>query len=139
MRAYHRWLGSLCEASPGRRVGIGVLGPVYDVDETLQQLDFMRNVGLRGVTVPPPADFVPPLIDRFYDPVWARCSELRMPLHVHAGWGGFPDPRIARNADPKALGLAWSVQAITATEAGLMGRRALWILMLGGVLERHPI
>jgi predicted TIM-barrel fold metal-dependent hydrolase len=137
LRAYHRWLGDLCKASPGRRVGIGVLGPVYDIDDTLRELEFMRDVGLGGVMAPPPASHVPHLLDRYYDPVWAKCAELAMPLHVHAGWGGVPDPRIRITNPGSWSEVNWSVRAVGFAEASLMGRRALWLLILGGVLDRH--
>ena len=99
-------------------------------------LQLMRDVGLGGVMVPPPAPWVPPLIDRYYDPLWARCAELAMPVHVHSGWGGYIDPRMTRTAiGDDFASMNWSARAIGAVENSWMGRRALWMLILGGLLS----
>ena len=136
-RAYHRWLGELCQAHPGRRVGVGVLYPVDDVQEAIEDLEFMRQVGVAGVMCPSPVPQAPPLWDRWYDPVWAKAAELRMPVHLHTGWGEKIDPRIKfgrPDADDYDPGMA----AIDDIERMWLPRRALWLLTLSGVLQRHP-
>jgi predicted TIM-barrel fold metal-dependent hydrolase len=136
-RAYHRWLGELCEAHPGRRVGVGVLYPVDDVGEALEDLEFMRGVGVRAVMCPPPSPSVPPLWDRFYDPVWAKLAELDMPVHLHTGWGEKIDPRIQFKR-PDAEDFDPGMTAIDDIERMWYPRRPLWLLTLSGVLDRHP-
>ena len=137
-RSYHRWLGELCMAHPGRRVGIGVLYPVDDVAETVEDLEFMKEEGLGGVMCPPPSGSVPPLWDRYYDPVWAACADLQLPVHFHTGWGEKIDPRIVY-LNPNSPDFDPGMTAIDDIERMWLPRRPLWILTLSGVLDRHPI
>ncbi|MCU1486550.1 MAG: amidohydrolase [Actinomycetia bacterium] len=136
-RAYHRWLGELCQAHPGRRVGVGVLYPIDDVQETIDDLELMRSLGVGAVMCPPPVLSAPALWDRCLDPVWAKLAELDMPVHLHAGWGEKLDPRVSLRR-PDSPEFDPGVQAISDIEMFWYPRRALWLLTFGGVLDRHP-
>ena len=63
--------------------------------------------------------------DPVYDPVWAVCAELNMPVHTHSGGG------------PADLG-ANAPMEIMFTEGWFWAGRPLWVMLLGGVFERHP-
>jgi predicted TIM-barrel fold metal-dependent hydrolase len=92
----------------------------------------MAAAGLRGVQCPRPAPGGPPLSDSSYEPIWRACVELAMPVHVHIGWGGTNVDGLLPSAqrDP-------AVAAVVRSEIRWLSRRPLWLLIWGGVLERH--
>ena len=66
----------------------------------------------------------PPYHDEVYEPVWATCAELRMPVHVHSG-----------NADKASYG---TYVGMYVTEVRWWSTRPLHFLLWAGVFERHP-
>ncbi|MCU0270053.1 MAG: amidohydrolase, partial [Acidimicrobiales bacterium] len=59
-----------------------------------------------------------------YDPVWAACEELSMPVHVHSGV-----------ADKASYGPHIGIYT---TEVRFWSSRPLWFLIWSGVFERFP-
>jgi predicted TIM-barrel fold metal-dependent hydrolase len=81
--------------------------------------------GLRGgILIPATWGHYPPYHDRRYDPVWAACQDLQMPVHTHSG----PAPREDYG---EHLG-------IYVTEVRWWGVRPLWFALWSGVFERFP-
>jgi predicted TIM-barrel fold metal-dependent hydrolase len=79
------------------------------------------------VNLPAPrADFAP-YNDPVYDPLWAVCADLGVPLMTHGGGGEFP---LGTEA-PMGMQLYLC-------ETEWLSRRGLWQLIFGGVFERHP-
>ena len=87
-RAHNRWLAELCARQPraaGRRGD--------RADHGRRRRGRRRDPpgsrsGLRGgILIPPMWQPHAPYHDRRYDPVWAVCEELAMPVHVHSGVG----------------------------------------------------
>jgi predicted TIM-barrel fold metal-dependent hydrolase len=126
-RAYDRWLVDFCDDLPGRRAGLAML-TVHDLDATIAEIKWSVEHGLKGVILPTvPGDGLPPYYDNCYDPLWAACQDLDMPVHIHGG-GGTPD-----------YGNYGVVSMLMyATEATYFSHRNLWVLIWGGVLERFP-
>ena len=125
-RAYNRWLADFCEAGAGRWAGIAAV-PFWDMGRAVQEIEWAANAGLRGgVLVPQETPELPLLNAPYYEPLWAACEDLGMPLN----WHGTDPPRDAGNR-PEAF-------AIRRTEIYLQARRPLFILMWGGVFQRHP-
>ncbi len=125
-RAYNRWLAGFCAPSPERWAGIAVV-PLGDVGRAVEELRWAAGAGLRGgMLLPPMIPELPAFNDPCYQPVWAACEDLQMPLNQHVG-GWMPD----YGTRPEAF-------ALQRTEANWFSRRSLWFLMWGGVLERHP-
>jgi predicted TIM-barrel fold metal-dependent hydrolase len=60
-----------------------------------------------------------------YEPVWACCADLDMPIHVHGA--AAPD-----------YGDSVGTIGIYITECHWWSARPLWFLLWGGVFERHP-
>ena len=81
-----------------------------------------------GVLLPnvPPNSEVAPLWDPCYEPLWDLCEELGVVLNVHSG-SGLPD-----------FGEHEAARAIMLIELAWFSHRAVWHLIFGGVLERHP-
>jgi predicted TIM-barrel fold metal-dependent hydrolase len=156
-RAYHRWLADFMAASGGRLFGVAEPGPCVDMDETLEDLRWVADHGFVSVSLPGSvADpNLPQLNDPYYEPFWATCEELGLVLSVHAGWGsvqgGFFE-LLARLKEMTGASLGGersfedTAEAIGTMMAAddsplrldLITRRPMWMLMAGGVFDRHP-
>ena len=88
IQAHNRWMADYCAEKPEARAGIGQIF-LNDVDDTLADIRWCHENGLRGGvligSVPPTCDWLAPLYDPIYDPVWALCEELDMPVNAHSG------------------------------------------------------
>ena len=125
-KTYNRWLADFCSKSPERWAGIAVM-PLWEIDRAVKELEWAAKVGLRGgMMLPPMVPELPGFNDPYYEPVWAACEDLEMPVNQHVG-GHMPD----YGTRPEAF-------ALLRTEANFFSRRSLWFLMWGGVFERHP-
>jgi predicted TIM-barrel fold metal-dependent hydrolase len=129
-RAYNRWLADLAGAVPGRVAGIALV-PFDDVPTAVGEIDAARQAGLiGGIQLPglplTTNDSEWMLHHPRYEPIWAACEDLEMPVNIHstgsgANYGELPASR-------------W----IHTTEAYWASRRPIWHLLWSGVLERHP-
>ena len=93
IQAHNRWMADCCARFPERRAGIGQIF-LNDVDDAIEDVRWIKENGLRGgilmSAVPPDVDWVKPLYDPIYDPLWAVCEELEIPVNSHGGTGS-PD------------------------------------------------
>jgi predicted TIM-barrel fold metal-dependent hydrolase len=129
-RAYNRWLADLCAAHPGRHAGIALV-PFDDVPAAVAAITVARKAGLVGGVLVPGLPLTTNdsewmLHHPRYEPIWAACEDLDMPVNIHstgsgANYGELPASR-------------W----IHTTEAYWASRRPVWHLLWSGVLERHP-
>jgi predicted TIM-barrel fold metal-dependent hydrolase len=123
--AYNRWLADFCHQVPGRRAGVALI-TLDDIDTTVHDIGALRDRGLFGGVLLPGGTGDHPLYHHpRYEPLWAACAELDLPVHTHSGWtpnyGDFP----------ASLG-------IFLTEISWFAHRPLWLLLWSGVFERHP-
>lgn len=128
LRAHNRWLADFCARAPGRRAGVAQI-MLHDVDAAVQEIRWARDAGLNGgVLLPgtPPGSQLPPLYSEVYEPIWAVCEELAMPVNHHAG-----------SAVP-VMGEEPIDKIIFLLEVTWWAHRALWHLIFAGALERHP-
>ena len=128
LKAHNRWLSDFCNDAPGRRAGMAQI-LVHDVDAAVSEIRWARDAGLfGGILLPgiPPDSGLPPLIATEYEPIWATCEELDMPVNHHAA-----------NAAPD-YGPYDATMAMWLIEGGFFSHRALWMLIFAGVFERHP-
>jgi predicted TIM-barrel fold metal-dependent hydrolase len=89
-RAYNRWLAEFCSYAPDRLIGAAAIVEWPDPAGAAAQVRQARAMGLRAVfppQVPGLPDGGPPLSDREWDPFWAACAELEMPVVFHVGFG----------------------------------------------------
>jgi predicted TIM-barrel fold metal-dependent hydrolase len=127
-RAHNRWLVDFCAAAPGRRAGIAQIF-LNDVDAAVTDVRWTKEQGLLGGVLLPgrPDDTeLAPLYDPVYEPLWAACEDLEVPITHHSGQGS---PDYGRSS---AAGVMWIV------ETQFFSHRPLWQLIMGGVFERHP-
>lgn len=128
LRAHNRWLADWCAEYPGRRAGIGQTW-FNDVDETVRDVHWIADHGLRGgVLLPgaPPGATIEPLHSPIYDPVWRACEERGVVLNTHGGSGS---PDYGEHPASRSL---WLI------EAAWFAHRALWTLIMAGVFDRFP-
>ena len=129
-RAHNRWLADFCAANPERHAGVALIA-VDDPQEAVKEITRARKAGLRGGIMLPALTLWTDDPEKFwnhprYEPIWAACADLSMPVHTHAAgptlnYGDLPGAR-------------W----ILTTEVYLTTYRLLWFLLWPGVLERHP-
>jgi len=128
IRAHNRWLAEWCGQAPERRAGVAQIF-LNDVDDAVADVQATKEAGLRGGILLPgvPDDTeLLPLYAPEYEPLWAACEELDVPINHHSG-GGSPD-----YGKYPVAGVMWLV------ETQWFSHRALWHMIMGGVFERHP-
>ena len=124
-RAHNRWLAELCQDSPERRAGVAVVPLMVDVDAAVVEIRRAHASGLRGgILIPPMWQPYEPYHHPRYDPVWAVCQELGLPVHTHSGV-----------ADRASYG---PHVGIFTTETRFWSSRPLPFLIWSGVFERFP-
>ena len=129
LQAHNRWMADFCADVPGRRAGIAQV-MLHDIPAAVQEIRWAKEHGLTGgVLLPgaPPGSGLPPLHDAtYYEPLWAVCEELDVPLNHHSG-----------SAAPVA-GEEPEDKVVFILEVTWWAHRALTHLLVSGVFERHP-
>ena len=129
LQAHNRWLVDFCARTPGRRKGIAQI-MLHDMDAAVAEVRWAHAHGLTGgILLPgsPPGSGLPPLWDGdYYEPLWAVCEELGMPVNHHAGGQspGFGDK--PEDAVVFLLEVTW------------WAHRGLAHFIVSGAFERHP-
>lgn len=139
-RAYNRWLADFCAASPRRRTGL-VQILLADVDVSVEEVRRGAERGLRGVQLPVSEAGQPMLYHPRYEPIWAECERLGLPVVVH-GSTGLPTTEWNLGLDD-GEGPGFDVardaaRCVNGAEFMFHARRTIWHLMFGGVFDRHP-
>jgi predicted TIM-barrel fold metal-dependent hydrolase len=90
VEAYNDALVDLQNQGVGRLLPQAVL-PLWDIDASLRELDRVRKLGLTGVVMSDkPADFgQPPLSHPVWEPLFATCQDLMLPINFHIASGSF--------------------------------------------------
>jgi predicted TIM-barrel fold metal-dependent hydrolase len=122
--AHNRWLAELCQSSPERRCGVALVPITAELDQVLAEIRRSKEAGLGAVMIPAMWVNQAPYHDRCYDPVWALCQDLQMPVVTHSG----PAPR---EEFGNHLG-------IYVSEVVWWPARPLWHMLWSGVFERFP-
>jgi predicted TIM-barrel fold metal-dependent hydrolase len=129
VHAHNRWLLDWCNEFPDRRAGVGQIF-LNDLDHAMEDALWIKENGLRGGVmlpiIPPGADWVKPLYDPIYDPLWALLEDLEMPVNVHGGSG---NPEYG-DYDVSML--------LYIQEVMFYSQRPLVQFILSGVFERFP-
>jgi predicted TIM-barrel fold metal-dependent hydrolase len=127
-RAYNRWAAELCGQSPHRRKGLIVAPLLGAVDEAIAEIRRAHTEGLvGGIIIPPQWTGYESYTSYAYDPVWAVCQDLDLPVHCHSG----PAPR-------EDYGQARGWMSVYGYETIFFTARPLWFMLLTGVFERFP-
>lgn len=128
VRAHNRWLADFCAQAPGRRAGIAQVF-LDDVDAAVAEARWAKEHGLKGILLP--ADHLLQLSNLYYpryDPFWAACVDLALPVGRHGVICS--EPASAGGIGAPAVGLF---------EAYFFAQqRGIDHLVLSGVFERFP-
>jgi predicted TIM-barrel fold metal-dependent hydrolase len=128
IQAHNRWLADFCADAPGRRAGIAQVF-LYDVDDAVAEVRRARDANLFGGILLPgvaPDSGLPPLYAPEYEPLWAVCEDLDMPINNHAGQAA-PD-----------FGSYKASTAVFIIELSWYSHRVFWHMLFGNVFSRHP-
>jgi predicted TIM-barrel fold metal-dependent hydrolase len=127
-RAYNRWAAELCRESPERRRGLIVAPFLGDLDGAIAEIRRAHAEGLTGGIIIPPRWMGHESYTSYrYDPVWAVCEELSLPVHCHSG----PAPQ-------EDYGEVRGWMSVYGYETIFFTARPLWFMLLTGVFERFP-
>jgi predicted TIM-barrel fold metal-dependent hydrolase len=130
LQAHNRWMADFCKEAPGRRAAC-VQVFLNDIDDAVDEVRWARDAHgapFGGVLVPgvAPNSGLPGFWEPHYEPLWDVCEELDVPVNLHGG-SGVPD-----------YGEHEAARAMLLIELPWFAHRAVWHLIFGGVLERHP-
>jgi predicted TIM-barrel fold metal-dependent hydrolase len=107
--SFNRWLlEDWGYGADDRIIGVPLLS-LLDLDEAVKELEWLIAAGARAVSMRPGPAFGRSPADPFFDPIWARLDEARVPVTYHVGesgynemmsvhWGERPNPRSHRQS-----------------------------------------
>ena len=127
-KAHNRWLSELCKESPERRCGVALMPVTHDVDRAVKDVQEARDMGLKAVLIPSMWNDNAPYHDPMYDPFWAACQDLDMPIHTHSG--------SAPHAEYGPPGPGHTGMYVA--EVRWWAARPIHFLLWSGVFERFP-
>lgn len=148
-RAYDRWAADMFGPAKDRILCVGDPASQPRLEDILAELDWIANHGFAGAYVPGyfQRPDLPPPHDPFWEPYWTRLTDYGLPAVIHAGYGqkqceflhGIEALRQNMEAQGRSDLLAEIINnAEKFFSKDVRPRRAMWNLMLGGVLDRHP-
>lgn len=137
-RAHNRWLAELCSQAPERHAGVAVVPLLWDIDEAIREVKWVKENGLKAVLIPLQTGEFEPYHHRRYDPFWQACEDQGIVVNFHSGAApmedffgkGFPAEMPGEEL-PGAMGAYVS-------EVFFWTYRPLTFLIWGGVFERFP-
>jgi uncharacterized protein len=83
---YNDAMAEMQEWSGNRLLPMPIL-PAWSVDDCVREAERCASLGFRGVnmTTDPQDSGSPDLVNRAWDPLWAACADLDLPVHFHIG------------------------------------------------------
>jgi predicted TIM-barrel fold metal-dependent hydrolase len=128
IQAHNRWLKDFCDLAPGRRFGIAQIF-IDNVDDAVAEIRWAKEAGMRGVLLPGDHHLkLHNLYYRKYDPIWAVCQELEMPIGRHGTVVGSGEETDSID----------EAHAVGVFETLYFSQRTLFQLVLAGVFDRFP-
>jgi predicted TIM-barrel fold metal-dependent hydrolase len=130
-RAYNDWMRDFCAEYPTRMFGCGMVAP-HDVGQAVAEARrCVQELGFKAVFLSPGTVNRKPWHHRDYDPLWAECERLNVPICFHGGGQNFLRPDFSLEILDKLL--MWHTFS---QPLGIM--TTLVSLTAGGVFERFP-
>ena len=135
-RAHNRWLAEFCQMAPERHHGVGVVPLLWDVEESVKEIEWLVKNGIRSVMIPSVAGEFDGYNHIKYDPFWAACQANEVIINFHSGAGPMED----------IFGKTWPViddgcvgaMGIFSGEVFFWTYRPIVFMIWGGVFERFP-
>lgn len=139
-RAHNRAMAEFCSADE-RLIGVAMV-PLDDPDAAVREIAHAHELGLGAVWIAADAPGGRSPGHPEHDPIWATLSERRLPFILHVGSGvlGIPDSWMndGRPESESARGGAEIIGSKDLTVIHHSAVRFLSVMVLDGVLERHP-
>ena len=129
-RAYNDWLFDFCKGDPDRMFGAAHLAP-HDVDLAVQETRrCVQELGFKAVYMRPNIVNGRNWHDRYFDPLWAECDRLNVPVCFHEG---------GRTPQLNQVGNQFATTMLQHTCSHSMAMMMAAVSFCGGgVLERFP-
>jgi len=131
-RAYNDWMHDFCKPAADRLFGAAMVAP-HDVTSAVEETRrCVTEYGFKAIFLPPGTVNRRPWHDSYYDPLWAECQRLNIPVAFHGGGRTSltPDFSLQIFADKLMLWHTFN-QPLAVMTAGVS-------MCGGGVLERFP-
>src|SRR5439155_785285 len=130
-RAYNDWLRDFCAHAPERMLGAGMVAP-HDVAAAVAETRrCVEQLGFKAIFLAPGCVARRPWHDPYYDPLWAECERLGIPVTFHGGGQTYLKPDFSLEVLDKLV--MWH------TFGQPLGVMFVAVsLCAGGVLERFP-
>jgi predicted TIM-barrel fold metal-dependent hydrolase len=130
-RAYNDWLHDFCRTHPERMLGAGMVAP-HDVNAAVAEAcRCVEKLGFKAIFLAPGTVNRRPWHDRAYDPLWAECERLNIPVAFHGGGQTYLKPDFSLEIFDKLM--MWH------TFSQPLGIMTVAVsLTAGGVFERFP-
>ena len=138
-RAHNRAMAAFCKADP-RLHGVA-LCDLDEPDRSLEELEFALDLGLGPIWIPARAPGGVSPGHNKHDRFWARLAQARVPFVLHVGSGPLQIDDAWRNngrAPPIRMPVAEVINSKDLMVVYQPAERFLSVLILDGVLERHP-
>jgi uncharacterized protein len=130
-RAYNNWLRDFCDEDPTRLYGAGLLAPHGPELAAQEVRRCVEELGFKTVFMHPGCVDRRPWHDPAYDPIWAECERLGVPVSFHGGGQTYLKPDYALEVFDKLM--MWHVFN---QPLGIMA--VVVSLTSGGVLQKFP-
>jgi predicted TIM-barrel fold metal-dependent hydrolase len=130
-RGYNDWLHGYCGHDPTRLLGAAMVAP-HDVGAAVAETRrSVERLGFRAIFLAPGCVGRRPWHDRYYDPLWAECERLDIPVTFHGGGQTWLKPDFSLEVLDKLM--MWH------TFGQPLGCMMVAVCFTaGGVLERFP-
>jgi len=130
-RAYNDWLADFCKAYPAQFFGAAMVAP-HDVAAAVAETRrAVTQLGFKAIFLAPGCVNRRAWHDASYDPLWAECERLHVPVTFHGGGQTFLKPDFSLEVFDKLMMWHTFNQPL-----GIM--TAAVSICSGGVLERFP-
>jgi predicted TIM-barrel fold metal-dependent hydrolase len=130
-RGYNDWLADFCRPHPGRFYGAAMVAP-HDVAEAVAETRrAVTELGFKSIFLSPGVVGRKQWHHPSYDPLWAECERLGVPVAFHGGGQNYLKPDFSLEIFDRLM--MWH------TFSQPLGIMAVAVsLTAGGVLERFP-
>jgi predicted TIM-barrel fold metal-dependent hydrolase len=159
-RAWNRWAADNFGFAMDRFLVTAAIGPCTDMEAAIAELRWVKEHGFTATYLPGYLRYpdMPQLYEDYWEPFWAACAELDLPVVVHAGFGTqqgqvFPELEKIYDAVAEKAGSTEREVLVANADAVPMeslmffndflnhnvdSRRPYWQLAMGGAFDRHP-
>ena len=134
-RAYNNWLADFCREEPNRLYGAALIS-VQAVDEAVLEVRrTVEELGFKGIFLRPNPVRGRNWHDPAYDPLWAQCQELGIPVAFHESHSCLLPQAVAERFNREPLNVL-TMGHVACHPIEQM--YACLSMIMGGVMERFP-